>query len=307
MTDRVTLLDVTTRDGLQDEPLFVATREKARIVAASVAAGIAEVEATSFVHPKWVPQLADADALIAELPRGPRYATLIMNERGFDRAVAAFDAAGYPRGGYALVFVASASPRHNRANNNRSIDETLAYFDTIAQRARNAGVALRAGLACSFASPWIDETIELATVRAMASRFAAGGCEVVTLADTIGKGTPEVVSATIAAVQAATPVELSLHFHDLRGSALPNVEAGLACGVRRFEGVLGGIGGCPFAPEAPGNLDLEALARFVAARGFETGVDLAKLDAARRVLLAALAAAEPISATPPAQPASAAP
>jgi hydroxymethylglutaryl-CoA lyase len=294
MTDRVTLLDVTTRDGLQDEPLFVATAEKARIVQALADAGITEVEATSFVHPKWVPQLADADVLIAQLPRGVRYATLIMNERGFDRAVAAFDGAGYQRGSYELCFVASASPRHNRSNNNRSIEETLAYFDTIAARAHDAGVTMRAGVACSFASPWNDETIEVDTVRTMASRFAAGGCAVVTLADTIGKGTPEVVSATIAAVQDATGVELSLHFHDLRGSALPNVEAGLARGVRRFEGVLGGIGGCPFAPEAPGNLDLEALARFVAARGYETGVDAAKLGAARRVLLAALAAAEPI-------------
>jgi len=306
MTDRVTLLDVTTRDGLQDEPLFVATSEKARIVGALVDAGITEVEATSFVHPKWVPQLADADALIAQLPKGPRYATLIMNERGFERAVAAFDAAGYPRGSYELVFVASASPRHNRANNNRSIAETLAYFDTIALRARREGVAIRAGLSCSFASPWNDETIELDTVREMASRFAAGGCDVVTLADTIGKGTPEVVATTIAAVQDATGVELSLHFHDLRGSALPNVEAGLARGVRRFEGVLGGIGGCPFAPEAPGNLDLEALARFVEQRGFETGVDLPQLGIARRVLHEALAAAEPISA-PNEQPASATP
>ena len=296
MTDRVQLLDVTTRDGLQDEPLFVATAEKARIVAALADAGIDDVEATSFVHPKWVPQLADADALIAHLPRGPRYSTLIMNERGFDRALAAFDSAGYARGTYDLVFVASASPRHNRSNNNRSIEETLAYFDTIAGRARRESVTLRAAVACSFASPWGDEAIEVETVRTMAARFAAGGSRVVTLADTIGKGTPDVVASTIGAVREATAVELSLHFHDLRGSALRNVDAGLAAGVRRFEGVLGGIGGCPFAPEAPGNLDLEALARFVEGRGFATGVDLGRLGFARRVLHEALAAAEPIPA-----------
>ena len=296
MTERVQLVDVTTRDGLQDEPCFVATEQKARIVAAVAGAGVTEIEATSFVHPKWVPQLADADALVARLPRGPRYSALIMNDRGFDRALAAFDGAGYERGTYDLVFVASASPRHNRANNNRSIDETMTFFDGIAARARRASVALRAAVACSFASPWNDETIDVATVRSMAARFAAGGCDVVTLADTIGKGTPEAVAATIGAVREATPVALSLHFHDLRGSALRNVDAGLAAGVRRYEGVLGGIGGCPFAPEAPGNLDLEALARFVAERGYETGVDLARLTTARRALHDALASADPIAA-----------
>lgn len=120
-----------------------------------------------------------------------------------------------------------------------------------------------------------------------------------TLADTIGKAAPEVVNATIAAVQGATGVELSLHFHDLRGSALPNVSEGLARGVRRFEGVLSGIGGCPFAPDAPGNLDLEKLAQYVARQGFATGVDLTKLAAARTALDRALEAATPIEPRQP--------
>ncbi|HEY4439214.1 MAG TPA: hydroxymethylglutaryl-CoA lyase [Candidatus Elarobacter sp.] len=290
----MTLIDVTTRDGLQDEPKFVATARKAEVVAALAASGIAEIEATSFVHPRWVPQLADAEALIPALPRGPRYSTLILNERGYERARAAFDAAGYARGSYDLVFVASASPRHNASNNNRTIPETLAYFETIAKRAREDAIALRGAVSCSFASPWADEEIDPNVVVEIATGFAAGDCTMVTLADTIGKAAPETVSATIASVQESTGVALSLHFHDLRGSALRNVEAGLERGVRIYEGVLGGIGGCPFAPEAPGNLDLESLARFVEAKGFTTGVNTEKLAAARGVLLAALAEAVPI-------------
>ncbi len=271
MTQHVTLLDVTTRDGLQDEPRFVSTAEKVRIVEALAAAGITEIEVTSMVHPKWVPQLADADALIPLLPRSVRYSVLIMNDKGFDRALAAFEGGGFARGTYDLVFVASASPRHNKSNNNRSIPETLTYFETIAARAKAEGVTIRAAIACSFASPWADESIDPATVVDMAKRFEAGGCTMITLADTIGKASPEVVGSTIAAVQSAISVPLSLHFHDLRGSARANVETGLACGVRRFEGVLSGIGGCPFAPEAPGNLDLELLANLVTERGFATG------------------------------------
>lgn len=296
----VTLLDVTTRDGLQDEPRIVATAQKLRIVEALIAAGISDIEVTSFVHPAWVPQLADAEALVALLPQTIRYSALIMNERGFARAQAAFDAAGFARGSYDLVFVASASPRHNKSNNNRTIPETLEYFEAIAARAREAGISLHAAIACSFASPWPDEAIELATVVEMAQRFEAGGCNLVTLADTIGKASPETVDSTIAAVQAVAGLELSLHFHDLRGSALPNVTQGLARGVRRFEGVLAGIGGCPFAPDAPGNLDLEKLAHHVAQHGFSTGVDPAKLAEARAILQRALDAAEPIAPRQPA-------
>ena len=294
LPDRVTVLDVTARDGLQDQPAIVATAGKAALVAALVASGVTELEVTSFVHPAWVPQLADAEALVALLPRTARYSALIMNERGFARALAAFDGAGYARGSYDLVFVGSASPRHNRANNNRTIDETLALFETVAARAHAENVTIRGAAACSFASPWADEHIDVATVCDMARRFAEGGCTTVTLADTIGKAKPEVVSATIAAVRAVTGVELSLHFHDLRGSALANVHAGLASGVRRFEAVLSGIGGCPFAPEAPGNLDLETLHHALTSRGFETGLDTEKLAAGRAVLTHALDTATPI-------------
>jgi hydroxymethylglutaryl-CoA lyase len=294
--ERVTLIDVTARDGLQDEPFVVATARKVEIVESVAAAGITEIEATSFVRPAWVPQLADADALIPLLPRTVRYSALILNERGFERAQTAFDAAGFEPGTYDLAFVASASPRHNAANNNRTIAQTLASFDAIAARARSAGISLRAAISCSFVSPWADETIELGTVLEMVAQFETGGCTTVGLADTIGKAPPELVERTIDAVRNVSDVALSLHFHDLRGSALRNVEAGLRHGVRRFEGVLSGIGGCPFAPEAPGNLDLEALAAYVEAHGFATGTDAAKLGAARAVLKRSLDEAQPLAA-----------
>lgn len=193
MNDQVTLLDVTTRDGLQDEPKFVSTAGKVRVVEALAAAGITEIEVTSFVHPKWVPQLADADALIGLLPRSVRYSVLIMNDKGFDRALAAFEGAGFARGSYDLVFVASASPRHNKSNNNRTIPETLAYFDTVAARAKAEAITIRAAIACSFASPWADEKIERDTVLEMAQRFERGGCHMISLADTIGRAAPEVI------------------------------------------------------------------------------------------------------------------
>ncbi len=291
----VTLLDVTTRDGLQDENVVVPTARKLDIINALIAAGVTEIEATSFVHPKWVPQMADAEALVAMLPHRAQYSALIMNDRGFERALAAFDGAGFARGTYDLVFVASASPRHNKSNNNRTVDETLAYFDTIATRARAEGLRFRGAVACAFASPYPDESIDLETVAAMAERYAAGGAYLVCLADTIGKAEPETVARTVAAVRERCGAELSMHLHDLRGSALPNVQAGLDGGVRRFEGVLNGIGGCPFAPDAPGNLDLEKLTRYVEAQGFATGIDLERLAVAREVLLAALADGTPVT------------
>jgi hydroxymethylglutaryl-CoA lyase len=294
MNDQVTLLDVTTRDGLQDEPKFVSTAAKVRVVEALADAGIREIEVTSFVHPKWVPQLADADTLIGLLPSSVRYSVLIMNDKGFDRALTAFEGAGFARGSYDLVFVASASPRHNKSNNSRTIPETLAYFDTVAARAKAESITIRAAIACSFVSPWSDEKIERDTVLEMAQRFEQGGCHMISLADTIGKATPDAVRETTSAVQQRTRVPLSLHLHDLRGSALPNVQAGLDCGVRRFEGVLAGIGGCPFAPEAPGNLDLERLADYVTARGFATGTNAEQLARARGVLEAAFVDAEPL-------------
>jgi hydroxymethylglutaryl-CoA lyase len=295
MKDRVTLVDVSARDGFQDEPSFVATADKIGVAGALFAAGVEHVEITSFVHPKWVPQLADADELVPRLPHGPRYSVLTMNVRGVERALAAFRAGGFAPGTWDAIFVTSASPRHALANNNRTIDETLANFDAVAALAEREGIALRGALACAFVSPWPgEERVERERVVEIVARFARGGVNGVTIADTVGLADPRTVAKTVAAVRAETGLPLSLHLHDAHGYALANVYAGLEAGVRSFEGALAGLGGCPWAPGAPGNLDLEKLNGFLGDCDCETGVDPAKLATARDRVREALAGAVPL-------------
>lgn len=294
MNETVTLIDVSTRDGFQDEPCFVATDEKVEVVRAIAAAGVREIEATSFVHPKWVPQLADADALVPRLPKDARLAALVLNVRGYERAREAF--AAFSPGSYDLVFVVSASRRHHKANNNRQIEESLDIFDAIARPARAAGIAMCGAIACAFVSPYPDEAVDAETVRAIADRYTKSGVVRITLADTVGRADPFTVSRRLAEVQKATPVRLSMHLHDSFGFGLANVFAGLQAGVRSFEGALAGLGGCPFAPDAPGNLDLESLRDFVEACGFDTGIDREKLALARQRVRAAVNGADPLLA-----------
>lgn len=294
---RITLVDVSERDGLQDEPVVVDTATKAAIASALYGAGIDHIEATSFVHPRWVPQLADADALVPLLPRGPRYSALVLNLHGWKRAVAAFEHAGYKPGEYDLVYVTSASPRHAAANNNRTIDETLTIFDEVAEASRQHGISLRATIACAFVSPWSDETIAEHDVHRAVTRFVAGGARLITLADTVGRATPALVASRIAGLRSAAPnVPLALHLHDSCGYALANVYAGLEAGVHVFEAALAGLGGCPFAPDAPGNLDLRRLVAFLDDSGFETGVNGDRLHEAEILVRQAVAAGRPLEA-----------
>ncbi|TAM61905.1 hydroxymethylglutaryl-CoA lyase [bacterium] len=292
MAEHVSLLDVSARDGLQDEPCVVASGDKLEVAQALLAAGVAEIEITSFVHPRWVPQLADADVLVPQLPHGPHYSALVMNARGYERACAAFT--GHAPGTWTLVFVASASPRHNQSNNNRSIEQTLEIFDALAARARHDGVTLHGAIACSFVSPYAGEPIDPALVAQIARRYERGGCTLITLADTVGRADPYGVARRVDEIAAVTRVPLSLHLHDSHGYALANVYAGLTGGVRRFEGALAGLGGCPFAPGSPGNLDLERLNRFIIDCGFETGIEPAALTCASERIRAALRTAQPI-------------
>lgn len=290
MAETATIVDVSERDGFQDEPNFVATDEKLAVASALAAAGIREIEITSFVHPRYVPQLADADKLVPRLPKTARYSALVLNIRGVERALAAFDAGGFARGAYDLVAVISASPKHNAANNNRTIPQSLAIFDEMAAAGRAAGVTLRAALSCAFVSPWDDERIDPDCVAEIAIRFARGGCTVVTLADTVGRADPRTVARRVGEIASAIDVPLALHLHDSSGFALANVYAGLERGVRRYEGALAGLGGCPFAPGAPGNLDTEKLARFLEACGVATGIDFDALALAKERIVRALAA-----------------
>jgi hydroxymethylglutaryl-CoA lyase len=289
-----TLVDVSLRDGLQDEAVIVGTTAKADIAQALVKSGVKRIEATSFVHPRWVPQLADADELVALLPSGARYSALVLNERGWTRAKAAFDRAKIAAGDYDLVFVTSASPRHARSNNNASIDETLELFDTLARLSRDSNVFLRATIACAFGSPWDDEQVSAAGVISIAERFISGGVTMLTLADTVGHAQPFQVKRRIGEVRDAFPdISVALHLHDTSGFAIANTYAALESGVRTFEGALAGIGGCPFAPGATGNQDLAMLARFLSASGFETGLDVEQLSVTSELIRDTIARAAP--------------
>ena len=295
----VELIDVSLRDGLQDEPCLVSLAEKVVILEALRDAHFGSIEVTSFVHPAWVPQLADAAAFVAALPPGPRYSALVLNRRGFDRAMKAFDVAAFARGSYDLTFVVSASPRHAMANNNRTIEESLVIFDDIAAAALAAEVSLTATIACAFGSPWDDEQIAPEDVAQITHRLHTAGARRLTLADTVGLAQPEHVSRVVSAVKRKNPeTELALHLHDRIGVALQNIDAALNEGVRIFEGALGGLGGCPFVPDAPGNVDLAALDAFLTSKGITTGLDARALQRVSGVIRAALATAKPIAPAP---------
>ncbi|MGE0735023.1 MAG: hydroxymethylglutaryl-CoA lyase [Alphaproteobacteria bacterium] len=288
MNRHVEIVDVTLRDGLQDEPVFVPTDAKLSVLAALLDAGLKSVEVTSFVNPARVPQMADAETMIAGLPRGVDPVALILNGRGFERAVAAFDAAGRARGEYALAFVISASPRHHRSNSNRDIAETLAEFAPIAARAADMGVRLHAAVSCAFASPWDDETITDAEMLAIVDSFDKGRCALITLCDTVGKAQPDVVARRVAQVARRLGRLPAVHLHGSATAVADNVRAALRAGARRFEAALGGLGGCPFAPDAPGNIDIAVLNRILDAEGYPTGLDEIALDRAAALLFTCL-------------------
>ncbi len=264
---QVRIVEVGPRDGLQNEPLRVPTAIKICFIEALAAAGLPEVEATSFVNPAAVPQLADADDVLRGVQRipGTRYSVLVPNERGLDRALAA--------GADAISLFASATEAFSEANLRAPIDATFTRFAPVAERVRAEGLWLRGYVSVAFGCPFSggvepDQPVEVAR------RLFDLGCDEVAFADTIGSAVPGGVTALLELASLTIPVErLALHFHDTRGTALVNVEAGLAAGVRVFDGSAGGLGGCPFAPGAPGNLATEALVEVLHLSGFSTGVD----------------------------------
>jgi isopropylmalate/homocitrate/citramalate synthase len=275
---RVTVVEVGPRDGLQNEPAVVPTDRKVAFVEALAAAGLPVVEATSFVSPKAVPQLADADELMRAVRRRPgvRYPVLVPNERGLDRALAA--------GADAIALFTAATDAFAEANVGASIDETFARFRPVVERARAEGVWVRGYVSVAFGCPYAGTVAPPAAI-AVAERLFALGCDEVSLADTIGVAAADGVTNLLAEAVGALPVErLALHFHDTGGHALENVAAGLEGGVRIFDSAAGGLGGCPFAPGAPGNLATEALVADLHRRGYETGVDAAAVGAALDVL-----------------------
>jgi hydroxymethylglutaryl-CoA lyase len=268
----VTIWEVGPRDGLQNEPAVVPLDVKLEFLERLAAAGLTVVEATSFVHPKWVPQLADADELIKRLSPAPgvRYPVLVPNERGLDRALAL--------GVREIAIFGSATETFAKRNLNTTVDGSLAMFDPVVRRARDAGMAVRAYLSMCFGDPWEGE-VPIPQVVTVARRLLDLGCDQLSLGDTIGVGTPGHVAALITALgSAGVPADrLAVHFHDTYGQALANTLAALQAGVTTVDSSAGGLGGCPYAKSATGNLATEDLVWQLNGLGVETGVDLAAL------------------------------
>lgn len=278
---QVQIVEVGARDGFQSEPEWIPTATKAAIVTALMAAGLTEFEVTSFVSPRAVPQLRDGAALLDALAperhaRDVQLAALVPNLRGAEAAIAA--------GATALVVFVSASESHNRKNLNRSRDDSLAGLVPVCARAAEAGVPVHGAIATAFGCPF-EGVVPVDAVLMIARAYRDLGIRRLTLGDTTGMATPPLVSQRVRALRDALPdMEIVLHFHNTRGVGLANVMAGLAEGVTIYESAIGGLGGCPFAPGASGNICTEDLVYLLHECGIETGVDLDALcDAAREV------------------------
>ncbi|MFF5935623.1 hydroxymethylglutaryl-CoA lyase [Streptomyces sp. NPDC012508] len=270
---RVRIHEVGPRDGLQNEKTVVPTATKAEFVRRLAAAGLSTVEATSFVHPKWVPQLADAEELFPLLQGVPaRLPVLVPNERGLDRAMAL--------GAREIAVFASATESFAKANLNRTVDEALAMFEPVVTRAIEQGLRIRGYLSMCFGDPW-EGAVPVEQVVRVTKALAEMGCDELSLGDTIGVATPGHVAQLLQSLaEAGVPTSrLAVHFHDTYGQALSNTLAALQHGVTTVDASAGGLGGCPYAKSATGNLATEDLVWMLDGLGIETGVDLAALTA----------------------------
>jgi hydroxymethylglutaryl-CoA lyase len=272
LPERVTIYEVGPRDGLQNEAGLVPTEVKAELIRRLVAAGLPIVEATSFVHPTWVPQLADAADLITLLvdqlgDQARDLPVLVPNERGLDRAL--------ELGCRHVAIFGSATETFAQKNLNRSLDEQFAMFEPTVRRARDAGLDVRAYVSMCFGDPW-EGGVPIEQVVAVGQRLFDLGASQLSLGDTIGVGTAGHVTALVEAFVAAgmSVDDLALHFHDTYGQALSNVQAGLRAGITTYDASAGGLGGCPYAKSATGNLATEDLVWMLNGLGIETGVDL---------------------------------
>jgi hydroxymethylglutaryl-CoA lyase len=274
----VRIHEVGPRDGLQNEQTTLPVAVKAEFIARLAAAGLRTIEAASFVHPKWVPQLADAEQLfpqlagLAEEYPGLRLPVLVPNERGLDRALA--------NGVGDVVVFASATESFARRNLNRSVAESLEMFAPVVRRATEAGIPVRGYLSMCFGDPW-EGPVPVAQVVEVGCALLDLGSTELSLGDTIGTGTPGQVAALLAgfAARGVGPERLAVHFHDTYGQALANTLAALQGGVRTVDASAGGLGGCPYAKSATGNLATEDLVWMLHGLGIETGVDLEALAA----------------------------
>jgi hydroxymethylglutaryl-CoA lyase len=272
---RVRVHEVGPRDGLQNEQAVVPVEVKAEFIHRLADAGLTTIEATSFVHPRWVPQLADAEdllPLLADLAGTHRLPVLVPNERGLDRALRL--------GAREIAVFASVTESFSQANLNRTVDEALGMFEPVVARAAGEGVPARGYLSMCFGDPW-EGQVPIHRVVAVARRLHELGCAELSLGDTIGVATPGHVAALLTALtEAGIPTSrLAVHFHDTYGQALSNTLTALHHGVTTVDASAGGLGGCPFARSATGNLATEDLLWMLDGLGIDTGIDLSKLTA----------------------------
>lgn len=272
MGEHVRIFEMSPRDGLQNEARLIPTAQKIELVDRLSECGFDRIEVTSFVSPKWVPQMADAAEVMAGITRKPGigYAVLTPNLKGYEGARAA-------RADEIAIF-ASASEGFSRKNINCAIAESLQRFEPVVAAAKADGMPVRGYISCVVECPY-DGPTPPGKVAEVASALFGMGCYEVSLGDTIGKATPEGIARMLDAVaKAVPPAKLAGHYHDTGGRALENIAASLERGLRVFDASVGNLGGCPYAPGAKGNVDTLAVARMLHARGYETGLDLAKLE-----------------------------
>ncbi|MGD9017645.1 MAG: hydroxymethylglutaryl-CoA lyase [Desulfobacterales bacterium] len=269
LPEDVTLIEVGPRDGLQSEPQTVPTKRKLEIIQGLVDAGFREIQATAFVHPKWVPQMADADTLIKELPKqdGVVFNVLVLNSRGLERALGA--------GATSVEVSVSPSDYQSRRNVNMSASEAVTEGIAMIRRGKDMGIDVRAGIQCTFGCTHEGEISE-AVILQVVQRFLDAGADRIALADTTGMATPPGLRSLLPKVLSQLdPRRLVLHLHDTRGLGLVNIMTALDFGVRQFDVALGGLGGCPFLKGASGNVATEDTLHLMESLGIATGIDKA--------------------------------
>lgn len=268
----ITICEVGPRDGLQNEGKLLSVETRVELIDRLSACGLPCIEAVSFVNPQRVPQMARAEEVLARIQRQPgtRYAGLVLNERGAERALAA--------GVDELHFAQAVTETFNRRNQGASVAESAAQFERIATRARQAGVPCTATIGASFGCPF-EGSVAAEAVWTLAERFYQAGAQEIVLADTIGVGVPSQVTMLIAGLRErlGADVPIGCHFHNTRNTGLANACAAIAVGVRSLDASIGGTGGCPFAPRATGNIPTEDLAWMLRGMSYQTSVDLASL------------------------------
>jgi len=276
--DHVHIVEVGPRDGLQNEKVTIPTEAKIDYITALADAGLTTIEAGAFVSPKWVPQMADTAEVYRNIPKDPGvdYPVLVPNMRGLDRAIEA--------GVKSIAIFTAASETFNQRNINMTIDESFINYAPVAARARAEGMRVRGYVSTAFGCPY-EGDVAPEKVLEVSARLLDLGCYEVSVGDTIGVGTPVQVQGVVGILMQVIPAsKLAMHFHDTRGTALANSLAALEMGIPTFDAASGGLGGCPYAPGASGNLATEDLVYMLEKMGIDTGVDLSRLVAASQII-----------------------